>query len=293
MAGVGSREPGIGELRDQLEEIAREHADAIALGDHARADELADRSRTLSGQLARAKRSHYAELSPRSWRHEPPESLAHKAARLRQQARDLQWRGKGAEAQLLQAEAAHLESGKVARARRVHVGDVLTIGPSPRAGTAMVLTDEGWAVVALDGAGRVQKILLDAASYKAAKAVYEAERSMAVASSKDLAAMALRNDDYRKVVQTTPTRQLALMSIPAGQDIGEESHAQRQTIVVVAGSGRAHVGSRRQDVGPGSMVVVPSGQSHNIVSTGLGALKLYTIYEPPAHPEGQVQRQRP
>jgi hypothetical protein len=173
--GVG--EPGVGELRDQLEEIAREHADAIAVGDHARADALAGRSRTLSGQLARAKRSHYAELSARAWQHEPPETLAHKAARLRKQAEDLQWRGKGEAAQSLRAQAAELASGKVACARRVHIGDVLELGDLPRSGVAMVLTDEGWAVVELAGGGRVKKILLDSASYKAAKGIWQAERS--------------------------------------------------------------------------------------------------------------------
>ncbi len=168
---------GIGELRDQLEEIARSRADAMATGDLARAEALGVEARTLSGELARAKRSHYAELSARSWRHEPPETLAHKAARLRKQAEDLQWRGKGEEAALLRAEAAHLESGKVAHARRVHVGDVLDEqAPAPREGVVMVLTDEGWAVVQLGAGRRVQKILLDSASYKAAKSIYEAER---------------------------------------------------------------------------------------------------------------------
>jgi mannose-6-phosphate isomerase-like protein (cupin superfamily) len=43
-------------------------------------------------------------------------------------------------------------------------------------------------------------------------------------------------------------------------------------------------------VGEGYAVIVPSGTWHNIVNIGNEALKLYSIYAPPAHPRGTVHR---
>lgn len=35
-------------------------------------------------------------------------------------------------------------------------------------------------------------------------------------------------------------------------------------------------------------VIIPAGVWHNIVNTGAGKLKLYSLYSPPAHPDGTV-----
>jgi len=62
-----------------------------------------------------------------------------------------------------------------ARVRRVHIGDTLETGDLPAGRIAMVQTDDGWAVVHLGPGRHVAKIVLDGASYKAAKHVYLAE----------------------------------------------------------------------------------------------------------------------
>lgn len=36
--------------------------------------------------------------------------------------------------------------------------------------------------------------------------------------------------------------------------------------------------------------VVPAGVWHNVVNTGDGDLKLYSLYAPPEHPDGTVHR---
>ena len=42
-------------------------------------------------------------------------------------------------------------------------------------------------------------------------------------------------------------------------------------------------------IGPGDMFVVPAGTEHDFTNTGNEALKLFTVYSPPEHPDGVVQ----
>ena len=37
-------------------------------------------------------------------------------------------------------------------------------------------------------------------------------------------------------------------------------------------------------------VVIPAGIWHNVINTGPGELKLYSLYAPPEHPDGTVHR---
>ena len=37
-----------------------------------------------------------------------------------------------------------------------------------------------------------------------------------------------------------------------------------------------------------SAIIVPAGVWHDLVNTGDGELKLYSLYSPPEHPEGTV-----
>jgi mannose-6-phosphate isomerase-like protein (cupin superfamily) len=40
-------------------------------------------------------------------------------------------------------------------------------------------------------------------------------------------------------------------------------------------------------------VTVPAGAKHNIINTGKDELKLYTLYSPPEHEDGLVQKTKP
>jgi mannose-6-phosphate isomerase-like protein (cupin superfamily) len=48
----------------------------------------------------------------------------------------------------------------------------------------------------------------------------------------------------------------------------------------------------RTPLRPGFAVVVPAGTRHNILNTGAGPLKLYTLYSPPNHRDWVVHRTR-
>ena len=107
----------------------------------------------------------------------------------------------------------------------------------------------------------------------------------------DIAAEAMANGDFRKVLSTGRHAQVVVMSIPAGGDIGEEVHEEvDQVLAFVDGEGRAILAGEESAVGPGRLVHVPAGMRHNIVNTGPGDLRLYTVYAPPQHRPGTIHR---
>ena len=111
------------------------------------------------------------------------------------------------------------------------------------------------------------------------------------AYAEDMTRLARENENFRQVLFTTERSQLVLMSIPAGEEIGEEVHEGiDQVLAFVAGEGEAVIEGERRRVAAGSVVVVPGGTRHNFVATGDSPLKLYTVYTPPEHPDGTVHR---
>jgi len=107
--------------------------------------------------------------------------------------------------------------------------------------------------------------------------------------SEDVARMARENEDFRRVLFTTGRSQLVLMALKPGEEIGEEVHEDvDQVLAFVEGEGEAVIEGARSPVRAGSVAVVPAGTRHNFVASGASALKLYTVYTPPEHPDGTV-----
>lgn len=107
--------------------------------------------------------------------------------------------------------------------------------------------------------------------------------------AEDVARLAAENEDFRRVLYTTERSQLVLMAVQPGDEIGEETHEGiDQVLAFVAGEGQAVVEGESKPVRPGSVVVIPSGTRHNFIAGGGTALKLYTVYTPPEHPDGTV-----
>jgi mannose-6-phosphate isomerase-like protein (cupin superfamily) len=110
-----------------------------------------------------------------------------------------------------------------------------------------------------------------------------------MAASRDIVGLATENSSFRRVLETGEHSQVVLMSIPPGDEIGEETHAHvDQVLVFVAGTGEAVLEGERTAVGPGDLAFVPAGTRHNFVNAGGEDLKLYTIYAPPEHAPGTV-----
>ena len=108
--------------------------------------------------------------------------------------------------------------------------------------------------------------------------------------NKDMAQLATGNDLWQKEVYRDAKVQIVLMSIPAGEEIGMETHRADQTTFIVDGEARVTIGGANTRATANHLVVVPKGAQHNVVNEGTGALKLFSVYAPPAEPEGAAFR---
>lgn len=107
----------------------------------------------------------------------------------------------------------------------------------------------------------------------------------------NIEAETLENEDFRRVLYTAEHCQLVLMSIPAGEDIGEEVHDVDQFIRIEEGDGQSVLDGVERDLTDGSAVVIPAGVRHNIKNlSSSDALKLYTLYAPPHHEDAIVHK---
>ena len=98
------------------------------------------------------------------------------------------------------------------------------------------------------------------------------------------------NTDFRRVLYTGAHMQLVLMALHAGEDIGMEVHEENdQFFRFEEGEGKVVINESEYIVGDGDVVIVPAGAQHNVINTGEGMLKLYTIYTPAHHKDGIVR----
>lgn len=108
--------------------------------------------------------------------------------------------------------------------------------------------------------------------------------------NKDMVALATANTLWQKEVYRDAKVQVVLMNIPAGEEIGMETHPADQTTFIVAGEAQVTIDGHNTKAGANHMVIVPKGAQHNIVNKGSGELKLFSVYAPPAEPEGAAFR---
>jgi len=96
------------------------------------------------------------------------------------------------------------------------------------------------------------------------------------------------NSSFRKVLYTGTYMQLVVMSLKAGEDIGEEVHdSVDQFFRIEEGEGKVVMDGVESIIKEDMVVIVPAGVQHNIINTSeVEDLKLYTIYSPANHPEG-------
>ena len=105
----------------------------------------------------------------------------------------------------------------------------------------------------------------------------------------NIEALTTGNSDFRRVLYTGRHLQLVLMSLKPGEEIGEEVHADRdQFFRVEAGAGEVLIDGVRRPIKDDDAIVVPAGARHNVINTGAGPLRVYTVYGPPEHKDGVV-----
>ncbi len=104
--------------------------------------------------------------------------------------------------------------------------------------------------------------------------------------------LTIENTDFRKVIYTTEKSQLVLMSIPPGEEIGNEVHEDNdQFLRFEQGEGKAILNNNEEYVvSDGMALVIPAGAWHNVMNTGKIPLKLYSVYSPAHHREGVIHK---
>lgn len=108
----------------------------------------------------------------------------------------------------------------------------------------------------------------------------------------DIEDMAIKNENFRRVLYTAKHSQLVLMALKPQEDIGTETHQLDQFFRVEEGMGEVVLNGVRSPIQAGFAVVVPAGAEHNIINTGTLPMKLYTLYSPPNHRDGVVHATR-
>lgn len=106
--------------------------------------------------------------------------------------------------------------------------------------------------------------------------------------------LTLANENFRTAAWTGSNLQMTLMTIQPGDDIGIEVHEdhdqflriEQGTAQVVMGPSETELQS--WDAEDDFAIFVPAGAWHNVINTGEGTLKLYSIYAPAEHAQGTV-----
>ena len=113
----------------------------------------------------------------------------------------------------------------------------------------------------------------------------------------DIERTTLENGTFRTVMFTGEHTQLTVMRLRAGEDIGREAHpGTDQFIRIEQGHARVEFGTAEDridatyDVEEDWAIVIPAGVWHNVINTGTGDLRLYSLYSPPEHPPGTIHR---
>jgi mannose-6-phosphate isomerase-like protein (cupin superfamily) len=103
----------------------------------------------------------------------------------------------------------------------------------------------------------------------------------------------LSNNYFRRVLFTGKHAQLVVMCLQPGEEIGNEVHANVDQFFRIEQGEATFVfgGKEKHLVKDGDAVIVPAGTYHNVINTSKTiAMKLYTIYSPPNHPDKTIHK---
>ena len=110
---------------------------------------------------------------------------------------------------------------------------------------------------------------------------------------RDIEKETIANNYFRKVLFTAERLQLVIMSLKPGEDIGEEVHPTTdQFIRIEEGKAKAIVDGKEIILKDGSSILIKSGRVHNIINDSDNPLKLYSLYSPPQHQDGLIQKEK-
>jgi mannose-6-phosphate isomerase-like protein (cupin superfamily) len=106
----------------------------------------------------------------------------------------------------------------------------------------------------------------------------------------ELKDLAKENEYFRQVLFTGVHSQLVVMALTPGEEIGEEVHDVDQFIYLLKGEGEATLSGKVMPFAKGDALCVPAGTLHNVTNSGEAPMKLFTVYSPPQHAAGTVEK---
>lgn len=99
------------------------------------------------------------------------------------------------------------------------------------------------------------------------------------------------NKFFRQVLFTGAKSQLVAMSIKKNGEIGEEVHNNvEQIFFFQKGDAKIVLDGVESVATKGDILIVTPGTKHNVINTGKGALKIWTVYCPPNHIDGRIHK---
>jgi mannose-6-phosphate isomerase-like protein (cupin superfamily) len=83
------------------------------------------------------------------------------------------------------------------------------------------------------------------------------------------------------------------MALQPAEEIGEEVHQDRdQFFRIEEGEGEVVIDGKQTPIEEDDAVIVPAGARHNLINSEDEPLLLYTLYAPPEHRDGLVQKKK-
>ena len=116
--------------------------------------------------------------------------------------------------------------------------------------------------------------------------------------SDNIERLTLKNKLWRKVIHTSESLQVVVMSIPAGESLGWEKHMHSDQFFRIE-SGHGVLETRKaktktEKLANGYAAIVPAGLWHNVTNVSKSEpLQLYTIYSPPHHLPNRLDKTKP
>ena len=105
----------------------------------------------------------------------------------------------------------------------------------------------------------------------------------------DIEKLTEENTAFRHVLYTGHHLQLVLMALKPGEDIGMEAHKTHDQFFCIE---KGHGEGTRRKVKGGDAIIVPAGALHNLINSGDKPLRLYTLYGPPNHIDGLLEKRK-
>lgn len=110
---------------------------------------------------------------------------------------------------------------------------------------------------------------------------------------RDIERLSEFNTNFREVIHTGKDIQIALMSLPAGTNMGVHKYDDsEQVIFVTEGKGEVMINSVFEYIEDDDVILVEAGEEYDIRNAYDEDLKLYVVYSKPVYPESTVHPTR-